>query len=54
MRLTPHHPQVQTRLSCDRTNGYNEKAGARTYEWCPFCGHPTDDGSHEIVIDATR
>lgn len=45
-------PDVKTRLHCGQTSGYNVKAGARYYEWCPFCGHRTDDQDHEVVIEA--
>ncbi|WP_410767365.1 hypothetical protein [Haloferax sp. DFSO60] len=44
-------PQAETRLTCEQTNGYNVKAGAHYYEWCPFCGHRTNaDDSHDIEI----
>lgn len=55
MALRPADPSgTRTRLSCERTNGYNVKGGIRTYEWCPFCGHRTDGDDHEIVITAPK
>lgn len=42
-------PGTTTRLRCERTNGFNEKPGTHYYEWCPFCGHRTDE-DHEIVL----
>lgn len=45
-------PHAKTRLTCDRTEGFNVKAGAHYYEYCPFCGHRTDEGEdHEIRIE---
>lgn len=43
-------PRARTRIQCDRTGGFNEKPGARYYEFCPFCGHRTDE-RHEIEIE---
>ena len=46
------NPQAKTRVTCDRTDGYNVKPGAHYYEWCPFCGHrTTEDDAHEIQIE---
>ncbi|MFC7203048.1 hypothetical protein ACFQJC_05955 [Haloferax namakaokahaiae] len=53
MRETPPvtEPQAETRITCERTNGYSVKAGAHYYEWCPFCGHRTNTGdTHDIEI----
>ncbi|WP_157533061.1 hypothetical protein [Haloferax profundi] len=48
----PDAPRATTRIECDQTAGYNVKAGAHYYEFCPFCGHRTDEGeTHEIRID---
>jgi hypothetical protein len=43
-------PRAKTRLHCEQTEGYNVKKGARYYEFCPFCGHRTDE-RHEIHIE---
>ena len=43
-------PTATTRLDCDRSSGYTGSAGAVDIEYCPLCGHPTDDGRHEITI----
>ncbi len=48
----PNSPRTETRIQCDRTEGYSIKAGAHYYEYCPFCGHRTTEGQdHEIMID---
>lgn len=47
---TPQRPAVKTRFSCEQTNGYNVKRGTNYYEWCPFCGHSTEDDDHDIVV----
>lgn len=45
-------PSVRTRISCDRTNGYNVKAGMHHYDWCPFCGHRAAGDDHDILVTA--
>ncbi|SFL55506.1 hypothetical protein SAMN04487950_4193 [Halogranum rubrum] len=47
-----HQSAVRTRLSCERTGGYNVKNGMYCYDWCPFCGHRTDGDDHDTLVIA--
>ena len=48
---TSTEPPARTRVTCDRTHGYNVRPGAHYYEFCPFCGHRTDGDEHAVVIE---
>lgn len=54
MKVPPQSRQstVRTRISCDKTGGYNVKRGFYYTEWCPFCGHGTDGDDHDILVTA--
>lgn len=54
-RTPPTSPPVKTRLSCERTGGYNVKPGTHYYEWCPFCGHRVDgDTGHDLLVEVQQ
>ncbi|MFC7079315.1 hypothetical protein [Halorussus caseinilyticus] len=54
MRRQTPPPAVRTRISCDRTDGFNVEDGLHHYDWCPFCGNRADAEDHKFVVTVSE